>query len=44
KYSDGSDASSEVDIDNSVDTSKAGTYTVTYYAGNSVVIRRVTVE
>ena len=43
-YSDGSDASVEVDVDNAVDTSKKGTYTVTYYAGNSVVIRRVTVE
>lgn len=43
-YSDGSDASVEVDIDNAVDTSKAGTYTVTYSAGNVVIIRRVTVE
>lgn len=43
-YSDGSDATSEVDVDNAVDTSKTGTYTVTYYIGNSVVIRRVTVE
>ena len=43
-YSDGSDASVEVDVDNAVDTSKSGTYTVSYYAGNAVVIRRVTVE
>ena len=43
-YDDGTDASSEVEVDNSVDTTKSGTYTVTYYAGNSVVIRRVTVE
>ena len=43
-YSDGSDASVEVDIDNAVDTSKSGTYTVTYSAGNVVIIRRVTVE
>lgn len=43
-YSDGSDASSEVEVDNAVDTSKKGTYTVSYYAGNAVVIRRVTVE
>lgn len=43
-YSDGSDASVEVDIDNAVDTSKTGTYTVTYSAGNVVIIRRVTVE
>ena len=43
-YSDGSDASNEVEIDNAVDTSKEGTYTVSYYAGNAVVIRRVTVE
>lgn len=43
-YSDGSDASAEVDIDNAVDTSKKGTYTVTYSSGNVVIIRRVTVE
>lgn len=43
-YSDGSDASSEVDVDNAVDTSKKGVYTVTYSVGNTVVIRRVTVE
>ena len=43
-YSDGSDASDKVDVDNAVDTSKEGIYTVTYYAGNSTVIRRVTVE
>ena len=43
-YSDGTDASNEVDVDNAVDASKKGTYTVTYYAGNSIVIRRVTVE
>lgn len=43
-YSDGSDASSEVEVDNAVDTSKKGTYTVSYYAGNAVVIRRITVE
>ena len=43
-YSDGSDASVEVDIDNAVNTSKAGTYTVTYSVGNTVIIRRVTVE
>ena len=43
-YSDGSDASVEVDINNAVDTSKSGTYTVTYSAGNVVIIRRVTVE
>ena len=43
-YQDGSDASGELDVDNAVDTSKQGTYTVTYYAGKSVVIRRVTVE
>ena len=43
-YQDGTDASNEVDIDNAVDTSKKGTYTVTYYAGKTAVIRRVTVE
>ena len=43
-YSDGTDASNEVEVDNAVDTSKSGTYTVSYYAGNAVVIRRVTVE
>lgn len=43
-YSDGSDASGEVEIDNAVDTSKTGTYTVTYSSGNVVIIRRVTVE
>lgn len=43
-YSDGTDALNEVDIDNAVDTSKEGTYTVSYYAGNAVVIRRVTVK
>ena len=43
-YSDGTDASNEVDVDNAVDTSKEGTYTVSYYAGNAVVIRRVTVK
>ena len=43
-YSDGSDASAEVDIDNAVDTSKSGIYTVSYSAGNVVIIRRVTVE
>lgn len=43
-YSDGSDASSVVEVDNDVDTSKVGTYTVTYYVGNSIVIRRVTVK
>ncbi|MBO6195687.1 MAG: DUF5011 domain-containing protein [Bacilli bacterium] len=43
-YSDGTDASNEVDVDNAVDTSKEGTYTVSYYAGNAVVIRRVTVR
>ena len=43
-YSDGSDASDEVEVDNSVDTSTAGVYTVSYYVGNSAVIRRVTVE
>ena len=44
KYSDGSDASSDIEVENTVDTSTPGTYTVTYYYGNSVVIRRVTVE
>lgn len=43
-YSDGTDASNEVDVDNAVDTSKEGTYTVSYYAGNAVVIRRVKVK
>ena len=43
-YDDGSDASSEIEIDNTLDTSKAGTYTISYYAGNTVVIRRVTVK
>ena len=43
-YSDGSDASSEVEVDNTVDTSKEGTYTVSYYVGNSIVIRRVIVK
>ena len=43
-YLDGSDASSEVEVDNAVDISKEGTYTVSYAVGNSVVIRRVTVR
>lgn len=43
-YEDGSDASSEIIVENTVDTSKEGTYTVSYYVGNSIVIRRVTVE
>ena len=43
-YEDGTDASSEVEVDNTVDTSKEGTYTVTYSVGNYVIIRRVTVE
>lgn len=43
-YSDGTDASAEVEVDNTVDTNKTGSYTVTYYAGNAVVIRRVEVK
>lgn len=43
-YEDGSDASSEVKVDNAVDTSKAGTYTVTYSVGNTIIIRRVIVK
>lgn len=43
-YSDGTDASAEVEVENAVDTSKAGDYTVSYYAGNAVIIRRVTVK
>ena len=43
-YDDGSNAIDDIEIDNTVDTSKSGTYTVSYYAGNSAVIRRVIVE
>lgn len=43
-YDDGSDASSEVKVNNEVDTTKEGTYIVSYYVGNSVVIRTVYVK
>ena len=43
-YSDGTNAIKDIEIDNTVDTSKEGTYTVSYYVGNNIVIRRVTVE
>lgn len=43
-YEDGSDASSEVKVEGSVDTNKEGTYTISYSAGNTIIMRRVTVE
>ena len=43
-YEDGSDASKEVIVDNKVDTSVEGKYTISYYVGNNIVIRRVIVE
>lgn len=43
-YENGEDASDLISVDNDVDTSKVGSYTVAYYYGNSVVIRRITVE
>ena len=43
-YDDGSNAIDEVEVDSDVDTSKEGSYTVSYYVGNSVVIRRVRVK
>ena len=43
-YEDGTDASSEVTVDNTVDTNKSGKYTISYYVGNNIVIRRVIVE
>lgn len=43
-YEDGTDASDIVEVDGEVDTSKPGTYTISYYVGNSVVIRRIIVE
>ena len=38
------DSEVKVKTSGKVDTSKEGTYTVSYYAGNAVVIRRVTVK
>lgn len=44
QYEDGTDAKDEVNVDNAVDTSKEGTYTITYSSGNTIIIRRVIVE
>lgn len=44
KYDDGSDASSEVKVDGSVDVNKEGKYTISYSAGNTIIIRRIIVE
>lgn len=43
-YEDGSDASSAVIVEGEVDTSKTGKYTISYYVGNNIVMRRVIVE
>lgn len=43
-YSDGTDASSEVSVDNTVDINNEGTYTITYSVGNQIIIRRVIVK
>lgn len=42
--SNGNDVSSKIQVDNSVDTSKKGEYTVIYSIGNSIVIRTVKVN
>lgn len=43
-YEDGTDASSEVKVEGEVDTNKIGTYTISYSAGNNIILRRVYVE
>lgn len=43
-YSDGTDASSEISVDNTVDINNEGTYTITYSVGNQIIIRRVIVK
>ena len=43
-YEDGTDASSEVKVEGEVDTKKQGTYTISYSAGNNIILRRVYVE
>lgn len=43
-YEDGTDASSEVKVEGTVDTSKEGKYTISYSVGNNIVMRRVIVE
>lgn len=43
-YEDGSDASSEVRVEGEVDTNTKGTYTISYSAGNNIILRRVYVE
>ena len=43
-YDDGSDASSEVKVEGSVDINKEGKYTISYSVGNTIIIRRVIVE
>lgn len=43
-YEDGTDASSEVTVEGEVDTNKTGKYTISYYVGNNIVMRRVIVE
>ena len=40
----GNDVSNQIKVDNTVDTSKTGEYTVTYSIGNFIVIRRVIVK
>lgn len=40
----GNDISNQIKVDNSVDTSKSGEYTVTYSIGNYIVIRTVVVK
>lgn len=42
--SNGKDISNRIKVDNSVDTNKEGTYTVTYSIGNSIVMRYVIVK
>ena len=43
-YEDGTDASSEVIVEGEVDSNKTGKYTISYYVGNNIVMRRVIVE
>lgn len=43
-YEDGTDASSEVKVEGEVDTNTKGTYTISYSAGNNIILRRVYVE
>lgn len=43
-YEDGTDASSEVKVEGEVDINTKGTYTISYSAGNNIILRRVYVE